>query len=158
MRPRSKSATGPLARSAVMVFVAAANAAYGVGAERADRTRYLKKVLDIVDERLDDPKCKALFDHWKVERGDPRRVRYVNGSNQPICRGSQVVAATMKGEPRTYLCFPQFDRVMVQDPSLAAVYLIHEYLHSQGLGESPRDAGAPTAREITLSVVERCGQ
>jgi hypothetical protein len=39
------------------------------------------------------------------------------------------------------------------DPSLAAALIIHEELHSLGLGEDP-----PTSKEITAKVIERCGR
>jgi hypothetical protein len=51
-----------------------------------------------------------------------------------------------------YICTAWFRETFELNPSRTEAVIIHESLHSLGLGENP-----PTSREITDRVVERCG-
>jgi hypothetical protein len=100
--------------------------------------------------------CRSLFDGLALDartalngtlyepaRGSLAKVR---------CRGS-VVALTVVNGQRTRLCEP-FQRMSMSDQ---ASTLIHEALHRAGLGESPHDPSAPSAREIRDMVGSACG-
>ena len=45
----------------------------------------------------------------------------------------------------------RFAGIQVQEPAVAEYMVIHEFLHTLGLGENP-----PTSFEITAQVRERC--
>jgi hypothetical protein len=54
-------------------------------------------------------------------------------------------------QPLVYVCPARFLDTFRKNPGLAEAYLIHEMLHSLGLGENP-----PSSREITERVIDRC--
>ena len=57
---------------------------------------------------------------------------------------------TLPGSKVVYVCPEQFRKVSRQ-PRKAQATVIHELLHTLGLGENP-----PSSREITRRVIERC--
>jgi hypothetical protein len=71
-------------------------------------------------------------------------------STHSLCQAgrSQLLATT--GVPRIFVCRPFSDTVR-RCRVMAEVYLIHEMLHTLGLGENP-----PPSGEITRQVVRRC--
>ena len=77
---------------------------------------------------------------------------FKDGSGRPRCASAGILAFTHVGGDTVYVCAAQFTRVAERDPGFADVVLIHEVLHTLGLGENP-----PTSGEITARVAERCG-
>jgi hypothetical protein len=77
-------------------------------------------------------------------------VHFVNGELQPLCRRSSVQMVTTGKSQYVYVC-PQFRQYQDRHPELAPVLVIHEALHTLGLGENP-----PSSIEITGRIVERC--
>jgi hypothetical protein len=75
-----------------------------------------------------------------------------DGSTRPRCASQAILAFTHVGSDTIFVCASQFTRVSDRDPAAADVVLIHEALHTLGLGENP-----PSSREITARVLERCG-
>jgi hypothetical protein len=65
------------------------------------------------------------------------------------CRSSGAAAVTHPGDRVVYLCGDHF---RAQGPGIRANTLIHEMLHSLGLGENP-----PSSDEINGQVRKRCG-
>jgi hypothetical protein len=65
---------------------------------------------------------------------------------------ARTLAVTAPGSRAVWVC-PQFALEQRRDPGLAEVTLLHEALHSLGLGEDP-----PSAAEITSRIVTRCGR
>lgn len=100
--------------------------------------------------------CRSLFDGLELEA----RAALAGTLYEPArgtlatarCRGSVVALTVVRGE-RTRLCEP-FQRLTLNDK---ASTLIHEALHRAGLGESPPDPAAPTARQIKKMVNAACG-
>jgi hypothetical protein len=78
-------------------------------------------------------------------------IVFVDGLGQARCVGEQVLALTTPGSRVIHIC-PQFGGQQRRDPALAETVIIHEALHSLGLGENP-----PSSLEITRRVRDRCG-
>jgi hypothetical protein len=79
-------------------------------------------------------------------------LTFVDGSRKGRCSSSSVLAFTRLGDDTIHVCASQFKQATRNDPAYAEVVLIHELLHTLGLGEDP-----PTSLEITAQVRERCG-
>jgi hypothetical protein len=75
-----------------------------------------------------------------------------DGSTRPRCASQSILAFTNVGGDTVYVCARQFHRVAERDPAAADVVLIHEALHTLGLGENP-----PSSGEINARVALRCG-
>jgi len=63
-----------------------------------------------------------------------------------------VLGATNAGSRVIYLC-PRFAEMEWKDPRYAEAIVIHEMLHSLGLGENP-----PSSWEITTKVLKSCAE
>ena len=89
-----------------------------------------------------------------------RTVTFLNGSRTRSCRqGSKVLLVATPGVGSVAVCpmggdpfSTRFAQVQLRDPSFAEFIVIHEMLHTLGLGEDP-----PTSEEITRQVRLRCG-
>ena len=75
------------------------------------------------------------------------------GGERVCSRGLGAAAFTLVGSPRTVVC-PGFDRLAIEE---AAVIVLHEALHSAGLGERPLDPDAPNGGEINRLIRVACG-
>lgn len=129
----------------------------------------LREALRGAAERLESPKCGGVFSEFsdasgrrlsdrlaelgQTPQGYLGRVLFYDGSTQPRCqaRGTRVLAVTSPGSPAVFVCPKAFRDVYRAHPLYAEATLIHEALHTLGLGENP-----PTSREITSRVVKRC--
>ena len=67
--------------------------------------------------------------------------------------GSGAVATTSPGSRFVMICGKQFLEAHAAGDGYAADLIIHEELHSLGLGENP-----PSSAEITARVIARCGR
>jgi hypothetical protein len=67
------------------------------------------------------------------------------------CRTGATLAATAPGSRVVFVCPAAFVRRTRSDSERAQATLIHEMLHTLGLGEDP-----PTSSEITQRVLFRC--
>ena len=74
----------------------------------------------------------------------------VDGSERRLCRWSNVQLLTVPHLPRVWVC-GRFPATQVREPAMAESLLIHEMLHTLGLGENP-----PSSLEITRRVSDRC--
>jgi len=81
-----------------------------------------------------------------------RWLIFYNASSEKFCADRNVVAATNPRARLVYLCPDQFLEAEFLVPGYAASLILHEELHSLGLGENP-----PPSREITVAVIARCG-
>lgn len=75
----------------------------------------------------------------------------VDGDRRSFCQSSRVLAGTRPGSREVAFCGRRFLRTLMQDRGLATAVVIHEALHSLGLGENP-----PSPEEITDRVLEKC--
>ena len=80
-------------------------------------------------------------------------VLFFDGRATQPCSNRQVLAWTTPGSRAVSICWDQFASLQRGRTGDAANLLIHEALHTLGLGEGP-----PDSREITARVQARCGR
>ncbi len=155
--------------SSVLLAAAAANAAApltltGWDARAVDtaRTGALK--------RLESDECRKLFTDFTDAQGRTLQqsleewtaspaeyiglVPFIDGSSQALCRKTKTALVASPGVRRVFVC-KTFADVQLRQPGVAESMVIHEILHTLGLGEAPQK-GAPTSIEITQRVEARC--
>jgi hypothetical protein len=77
-------------------------------------------------------------------------IYFADGSDGGRCGADNVLANTTPGSRHVAVC-RRFARVYRDDRTWAEVVVIHEALHTLGLGENP-----PTSFEISTRVASRC--
>jgi hypothetical protein len=97
-------------------------------------------LLDVLD-----PQGRTAEDHLGT-------LIFKDGSGTRGCLSPEILAYTYVRSDTVYVCASQFTRAVERDPTFAELVLIHELLHTLGLGENP-----PSSREITAQVTARCG-
>jgi len=118
-------------------------------------------------EWLKAPKCQALLTEFSDPRGRALTERlaelrislaeYVgaliveDGERYSRCSDENILAFTAVGSRTIYVCGPAFVRVARRDAQDARAALVHELLHTLGLGENP-----PSPRHITHRVKQLC--
>jgi len=119
--------------------------------------------------RLSRPECQRVLEEFRDGSGrllqtalDRRHqtaaeylssLSFVDGENEPLCRSnSAIFAFTRPGSGVIRICSPTFEALFARDSSTSEILVIHEFLHSLGLGENP-----PTSADITTRVMMRCG-
>jgi hypothetical protein len=116
--------------------------------------------------RLREPGCQALLDELRDAEGRPLSARlaafgvpadqylamipFLDGTGRPLCKGGQSQLLTVRGVARVVVCQP-FLQTVDRERVTAEVYVIHEMLHTLGLGENP-----PSSQEITQRVKRQC--
>jgi hypothetical protein len=116
--------------------------------------------------KLGDPVCQTLLDEFKDASGRPlrsaleglgmsapdylRAVFFYDGPGR-LC-GTSALAVTTPGSRAVFVCGARFVREMKANEPHAEGTLIHEMLHSLGLGENP-----PSSDYINTRVRARCG-
>ena len=124
-------------------------------------------------QRLRNPECRKLLSEFRDREGRTLhenleawgltaaeyllRLPFVDGSHVGLCRRSSVQLAATPGIPQVLVCpasgvpMSRLGRVERGDSALAEAMVIHEMLHTLGLGENP-----PSTFEITERVRDRC--
>jgi hypothetical protein len=126
-----------------------------------------RRVMDEAAHRLSFPECQQLLSDFADENGQPlhgkltelgvsaveylRLIIFEDGTNRSRCREGRILAFTSPGSRVIYVCGRDFMRAAQREPEDVRAIVIHEMLHSLGLGENP-----PSSREITRRVRERC--
>jgi hypothetical protein len=132
----------------------------------AEMAAAIEPVVVEAARRLAEPECGRLLLDFSDGRGRPLQARldeigvdragyvallvFVDGRNARACQRSDVVAVTNPGGRVVALC-PAFVRVAHLDRRFGETIVIHETLHSLGLGENP-----PASREVNQRVSDRC--
>jgi hypothetical protein len=128
----------------------------------------VRGALDGAARRLQHPRCQAMFDEFADASGRSlqqnllaqgetggtyieNRMLFYDGKDQGRCRVPSVMAYTEPGSRVVLVCGRAFQSVYWDDTRLAEAILIHETLHSLGLGENP-----PSSGEITARVLKKC--
>ena len=124
--------------------------------------------------RLDDPECGKLLADFRDGVGrtlesnlEPLGVSpsqyllqlsFLDGSPLPACRTPAVIMTVTPGVPRVFVCpagvgglNARLSQIEFASGLLAEAMVIHEMLHTLGLGENP-----PSTFEITERVRQRC--
>ncbi len=79
-------------------------------------------------------------------------VLFYDGRSTAACGSRSTLAWTNTGSRAVHVCWDQFLAQQRWNTGLTANTIIHEALHTLGLGETP-----PDPRVITARVAERCG-
>ena len=113
------------------------------------------------------PACRAVLDDFRDETGVLLsekmaqlgvdeitylgRLRFRDASFAPQCAKPVTVMFTTPGSKVVFVCGRQLERLARQDRAFLNVLVIHEVLHTLGLGENP-----PSSNAITVKVSQRC--
>lgn len=175
MFPRSRSLFSTAVAVAAVVFAPCARAGVeGSSVLSAWDQGALARARAGAGERLLQAECRALLDELSDDKGRPlqrnlepfgldaadyvQTLAFKDGSAIGDCRRGSVYLATSPGLPSVFVCpaggatpGSRFAQVQARNPALAEFMVIHEMLHTLGLGENP-----PTSLEITERVMERC--
>jgi hypothetical protein len=128
----------------------------------------VRRAVEGAAARLARPGCQDLFADFTDEGG--RRLsttlaasgkssteafsvlRVFDDGAAPRCHAGTTLAFTQTGSRLIRICGPQFRDRFQQNRTTTEIVMIHEFLHSLGLGENP-----PSSQAITEQVVVRCG-
>ncbi len=118
--------------------------------------------------RLGAEECRRVLDEFRDAAGRPLRANldalgltpaqyldvlvFYDAQAAGHCKARKVLATTWPGSRVVFVCGDQFVRGWRVDRWHAEVVVIHEALHTLGLGENP-----PSSRDITARVLQRCG-
>jgi hypothetical protein len=94
---------------------------------------------------------RVLHDLGRTPEAHLDSLVFRDGTARSRCASQAILAFTHVGGDTIYVCASQFNRVAARDPVSADLVLIHEALHTLGLGENP-----PTSGEINARVAQRC--
>lgn len=136
----------PVARGSVVRAVLGA-------AVRLGRPGCLQILTDFDD--IADPRLQAAIEASERTAAEylVERIWFVDGDDTPQCRNHPAtVAYTAVGAHVIRICGARFAERFTRETTAAEVLIIHELLHTLGLGEDP-----PTSADITKQVTKRCG-
>jgi hypothetical protein len=118
-------------------------------------------------QRLGEARCQGVLSDFSDASGRPLRqvleglgqtapdylgsMLFYDGAKQLRCARDGVVAGTSPGSRVIFICPDAFRALHRADKAAAEVIIIHELLHSLGLGEDP-----PSSWRITQAVYRRC--
>jgi hypothetical protein len=118
---------------------------------------------------LQKPECRGVFAEFKDQDGIPldqklarlnvdevaylRMILFRDGSHLAPCKKAATVMFTTPGSKLVFVCERQLQEQVRQDRVLVNALVIHEALHTLGLGENPPH---PTTWQITDRVKSRC--
>jgi hypothetical protein len=118
--------------------------------------------------RLADSRCQAVFSDFiepsgrrlqnlldeqgQTGQGFLSLLMFYDGAHVPYCRIPGILAFTQPGSRVIYVCSAWFRQAFELNPAKVEAVIIHEALHSLGLGENP-----PRSQDITSQVMARCG-
>jgi hypothetical protein len=127
----------------------------------------VRRAVQGARNRLAHAQCRRLFSEFRDAAGRKLQdnldaqgqtaagylglIVFADGGGLPQCRDRAVYALTPRGGRVTYICGPQFVQGESHSAFVTETVIIHEELHSLGLGEDP-----PSATEITTRVLESC--
>jgi hypothetical protein len=128
----------------------------------------VKRALAGADRLLAEPACQEVLTDFRdasartlkealdgsevSARGYLRWIVFSDGRGLKACSSKATLAVTEPGSRVVFICPTAFIEVASGQPEEAEATLIHEMLHSLGLGENP-----PRSRDITERVRVRCG-
>jgi hypothetical protein len=153
----ASASAGPRPASLPAWDTAAIERARAGAAKRLGKPECQKVLSDFTD--ADGKTLLQNLETWQLGAPDYLQViRFVDGSSIRNCRQTSVQLTTPPGLPAVYVCpaghgigGSRFAQTEIRNSSLAEFMVIHEMLHTLGLGENP-----PSTFEITDRVKERC--
>ena len=159
------SAIGASAGAASRETVAAAHVYLDDMVARA----VVARAIEGAARRLGRPACLLVLSDFTDANGQPlletlaatgrpasdylvERIWFVDGDAAMQCRNDSGIAAfTAAGSKVVHICARHFAG-LTRRSAVGEMLIIHELLHTLGLGENP-----PASAEITRSVTNRCG-
>jgi len=129
----------------------------------------IRRAIDGARARLGRATCEAVLDDFVDHDGRGLRDRllamertaqqyldeiwFLDGTGFPICDSAYTAAFTSPGSRVVYVCSARFRSAgdTLCGPG-GEIIVIHEFLHSLGLGENP-----PSSGRITQQIWRRCG-
>jgi hypothetical protein len=129
--------------------------------------RALKEALSEAWRQLQEPRCQGLLTEFTDKDGEPlannlstgakdlqnhlARLVFVDGGETRSC-AKGALAVTEPGSRVVRVCSSRLVWTWQQNSKHVVAALIHEALHTLGLGENP-----PSSDEITSLVLKKCG-
>jgi len=128
----------------------------------------VRGALEGAGRRLRHPGCQAVFAEFADAHGRSleqnllatgetvgtyieNQMLFYDGQEKGRCQRPSVMAYTEPGSRVVLVCGRAFQSAYWGNARLAEAVLIHETLHSLGLGENP-----PSSGEITARVLKKC--
>lgn len=108
---------------------------------------------DFLDARTGRPLAETLASSGRTPSGFLASLRFVDADHMVQCRYRTPWAFIPVGGDVVFVCRSRFLALVKKNEWLAGNVLVHETLHSLGLGENP-----PRSEEITEAVARRCGR
>jgi hypothetical protein len=100
----------------------------------------------------------AMIRHGEDPRGSVADIQdyltmvtFMDGTRSARCAGG-ALAFTVPGSRVVRICGDALKRISAQQAEYVAAAMVHEILHTLGLGENP-----PSSKAITARVLARCG-
>lgn len=120
-------------------------------AERLAQEPCALVLTEFLDQETGRPLAEKFHSSWEGVPGYVSTLVYRPGAEDGPCRNSSVAAYTSPGGAVVYVCRRFLRWQASHERELPAIILIHEALHTLGLGENP-----PTTEEITARIEARC--
>jgi hypothetical protein len=130
--------------------------------------RATESALNAAVARFEDTACRKILLDFADRSGRPLEDRltsleidfdqyvsllvFYDGTRSVTC-DKGAIAFTTPGSRVVQVCVDQLKRVQSERPEYVIASLIHEVLHTLGLGENP-----PSSSDITSRVLARCGR
>ena len=127
----------------------------------------VRAALRGASQRLEKPRCQDVVSEFEDVEGRPLEesleklgmaadayllgLLFYDGSANKVCKIRSVLAFTAPGSRVVYVCPEQFRQEYFQNKRHVEGTIIHEMLHSLGLGENP-----PTPAYISSRVLAHC--
>jgi hypothetical protein len=132
-------------------------------------TAAVERALAGATRRLESSECRRIFTDFRDGSGTPLQRRldalglaapdylsfivFADGVGSRSCHGTDIMAVTAPRSRVVYICGRSFAAAEARSPERAELVVLHEALHTLGLGENP-----PDSLEITRRVAERCAR
>ncbi len=110
-------------------------------------------LTDFSDLRTGEPLASTLAASGRTASGFLGSLRFVDADHMVQCRRRPAYAWVPVGGDVVFVCTSRFTALVKKNEWLAGNILVHETLHSLGLGENP-----PSSEAITEMVGRRCGR
>jgi len=126
----------------------------------------IRQALDNASRWVENARCRLVLTDFADGAGRPladrleteaidfqsylRTIVFVDGSRQIRCAGG-ALAFTEPGSRVVHVCVDRLKETWSRDRKDTVASMIHEALHTLGLGENP-----PSPKEITSRVLARC--
>jgi hypothetical protein len=126
----------------------------------------VERAIAAAIERLEQPACQRVLSDFHDATGRTLQQALDQSGSTPRsvlaqltfreefgrrCQDAGTLAFTTIGGRDVFICSRQFWEVYRRNPVHVEALLIHELLHTLGLGENP-----PASAEITARVLQRC--